>query len=440
MLRFLFLLNFAFLFSEAIRCRSCYSYNGQACVNAPDCESDVCLYEQLNAANGITHVLRTCYTKGKAYQFDDGVTMSNLNQCVTRTTRQGQYYVALCTTQDMCNNDCKTQTQPTLPPVNPTPLLGSVTCYECSTNDGTDCQTNTCEGAYCLYERRLFNNQMYLRKSCLIEPTIQLDDETTVASVGLCEVRNTVNSRYFVKICNDVNLCNNYCNPGQTPPIPQRQPLVRCYDCESSDSDCFTGSCEGNFCIFERQLRVGTTKTYYRKSCSALAYAQYPDGTYTGVPNVCNFRVINDVEYNVKVCNTGNLCNSQCTQDTSAVTCTECSAVNSDDCSGGTCQGRFCTFVRSKNQLDPTKSTVKKSCATTSILSFPDNSAYTNINHCQYKMAGSIQTAIKACNTSFCNTACSDIPLPTPAPQNSVSSKVCNAEILITLLLLVLAV
>lgn len=107
--------------------------------------------EQLNAANGITHVLRTCYTKGKAYQFDDGVTMSNLNQCVTRTTRQGQYYVALCTTQDMCNNDCKTQTQPTLPPVNPTPLLGSVTCYECSTNDGTDCQTNTCEGAYCLY-------------------------------------------------------------------------------------------------------------------------------------------------------------------------------------------------------------------------------------------------------------------------------------------------
>lgn len=64
---------------------------------------------------------------------------------------------------------------------------------------------------------------MYLRKSCLIEPTIQLDDETTVASVGLCEVRNTVNSRYFVKICNDVNLCNNYCNPGQTPPIPQRR-------------------------------------------------------------------------------------------------------------------------------------------------------------------------------------------------------------------------
>lgn len=117
--------------------------------------------EQLNASNGVTHVLRTCYTKGKAYQFDDGVTMTNTNQCVTRTTRQGKYYVALCTTQDMCNNDCRTEsTQPTLPPVEPPVPLGSVTCYDCVSTDGTDCQTNTCQGVYCLYgEKKVYSTK-----------------------------------------------------------------------------------------------------------------------------------------------------------------------------------------------------------------------------------------------------------------------------------------
>lgn len=276
---------------------------------------------------------------------------------------------------------------------------------------------------------------MYLRKSCLVEPVIQLDDETTVTNVDICEVRNTATSRYFVKICNDVNLCNNYCNPGQAPPIPQRQPLVRCYDCESSNADCFTGSCEGNFCIFERQLRIGTSKTYFRKSCSALAYAQYPDGSYTGAANVCNIKVINDVEYNVKVCNTGNMCNSQCTQDASAVTCTECSSTNSDDCNGGTCTGRFCVFERSKSQIEPARTTVRKYCSTTSILSFPDNTAYNDVNHCQYRVLGSVQTALKACNTTFCNTACSDVPLPTPSRQSSSAGR-SSLIVLISIILI----
>uniref|UniRef100_A0A8R1I0G6 Uncharacterized protein n=1 Tax=Caenorhabditis japonica TaxID=281687 RepID=A0A8R1I0G6_CAEJA len=367
--------------------------------------------EQLNAANGVTHMLRTCYTRGKSYKFDDGATMSNTNQCVTRTTRQGKYYVALCTTGDYCNMDCRTETvQPTLPPPPNVPL-GVMTCYDCLTTDGTDCTTNTCQGAYCLYgksvdvvlryckkinnnnnpERRLVNNQMTLRKTCLSEPAVELDDETVVQSMDVCEVRNTASSRYYVKICSDVDFCNNYCNPGQAPPVPQKQPLVRCYDCETSNNDCFTGSCEGNFCIFEKQVRIGTTRTYVRKSCSALAYAQYPDGSYSGDENRCETRVINDIEYNVKVCNSGNMCNAQCTGDSTA--------------------------ERSKSQLDPSKTFVKKSCANTSILSFPNNTAYTDIGHCQYSNLGSVQTALKACNSPFCNTACSDVPLPTPSPQ-----------------------
>ncbi|CAB3408018.1 unnamed protein product [Caenorhabditis bovis] len=367
-----------------------YSYSNQACVNAPDCESNICLYEQLNAANGIVHTLRTCYTKSNSYQFDDGVTMNNLNQCVTRTTRQGQYYVALCTNEDYCNVDCRTEPpQPTLPPnpVLPVPL-GSVTCYDCSTSDGTDCQTNTCQGAYCLYQRRLIGNRMELKKSCLIEPIIVLDDDTAVRNVDICEVRNTVNSRYYVKICNDLNFCNNYCSPGQSPPVLQKQAQVTCYDCDGS-SDCFTGSCQGNYCIYEKQRRLSTGNTFYRKSCSTLSYAEYPDNTITRTVNQCEQKFINDVEYQVKMCNNGPNCNAVCSNSIPGqqqVTCTQCSATGQDDCNGDTCLGNYCVFFRERSMIDPAKWNVKKSCSPVAYVDYPDNSKYSDFGHCQYRL------------------------------------------------------
>ncbi|CAI5439009.1 unnamed protein product [Caenorhabditis angaria] len=415
-------------YSLAIKCKSCYSYNNQACIQTPDCESDVCIYEQLNSANGIVHTLRTCATKGAIYTFDDGTTMTNTNQCVTKTTRQGQYYVSLCTSGDYCNLNCRTTVTPIplVPTIEPIVGTGAISCYDCSTSDGTDCQTNQCKGTYCGYERKLVGNQMYLTKSCLADPIITLDDSTQVTQVDICEVRNTADSSYYVKICNDVNFCNNYCSPGQaqpTLPTPQKQALVTCYDCQGS-SDCFTGSCQGLYCIYEKQTRISNQNTYYTKTCSAYPYATYPDKQTTQTIDQCETKILNDVRYEVKICQTGSYCNSKCQNDASnLMTCTQCQASNQNDCSGTTCTGHYCTFVREINQLDPSKSFVKKACSSSPYIAFPDNSIYNNFGACQYKTLSSVQYSVKICNsTSYCNSyACPDVNIPTPSPQNSVS-------------------
>ncbi|VDL68671.1 unnamed protein product, partial [Nippostrongylus brasiliensis] len=85
-----------------------------------------------------------------------------------------------------------------------------VSCYNCVSYDGNDCQTNICQGKFCIYERRVTNNQLMMRKSCSDTSVIQLDDGTLVDTVGQCEIRDTLSYRYYTKACNDANLCNNY--------------------------------------------------------------------------------------------------------------------------------------------------------------------------------------------------------------------------------------
>ncbi|VDP15225.1 unnamed protein product, partial [Heligmosomoides polygyrus] len=217
--------------SDAVRCQSCFNYNGLACVSNPDCYGDFCLFEQIIRLDGVMSVRKACSAVGQ-YQFDDGTIITNLNQCVTRSSPVGQYYVLLCSSGDACNSQCITTAPPT--PQPPYPGTGQ---------------------GFFRYQRRISNNQLMMKKSCSDIPTVLLDDGTAVNAVGVCEIRNTVTSRYFVKICDDANFCNNYCNPEVTTE-PQRQPTVSCYECESYGSDCFTGQCAAQYCLYGRESHI----------------------------------------------------------------------------------------------------------------------------------------------------------------------------------------
>ncbi|EYC43089.1 hypothetical protein Y032_0503g2633 [Ancylostoma ceylanicum] len=130
------LITTAFLhhITEAVRCHSCYNYNGQACVSNPDCYGEFCLFEQIVRPNGVTSVRKACLNHGE-YQFDDGLVMTNLDQCVARNSNTGLFYVLLCSSADDCNSNCITTAPPTPQPVPP-PIPGT----------GKDCcsWTSTC--------------------------------------------------------------------------------------------------------------------------------------------------------------------------------------------------------------------------------------------------------------------------------------------------------
>ncbi|PAV87715.1 hypothetical protein WR25_03754 [Diploscapter pachys] len=314
--------------------------------------------EQITQANGLVTVKKSC-TSQSFYRFDDGTTNNLLNQCVERSIYQYRYLVKICSDSDYCNSDCGSVnpivtplTLPTIPTIPTMPTIaprGTVICFNCETSDGSDCQTNSCTATYCLYQRRLSGNQMTLKKSCLNEPLVLLDDGTAAQATGVCEIRNTANSQYLIKICDDYNLCNNICDPSQPVPStipPQRQPLMSCYSCEGYGVECFSGSCSANYCVFEQQRRLSSGLMYYKKTCSALPYVEYPDGRLSQTVNQCEIRTINDIEYQIKICNSQNNCNVGCNGNGvgGIVTCSQCSAQNQLDCTGTTCQGAYCLF------------------------------------------------------------------------------------------------
>uniref|UniRef100_A0A0K0DD59 C3H1-type domain-containing protein n=1 Tax=Angiostrongylus cantonensis TaxID=6313 RepID=A0A0K0DD59_ANGCA len=313
------------------------SYNQRELLNRRAAEED-----DIIRPNGIVSIRKACTNIGQ-YQFDDGTTMTNLNQCVSRISPVGQYYVLLCTSSDDCNSNCVTTT-PT------TPLPESVLCYSCVSYDGSDCQSSVCRGKFCVYERRISGNQMMMRKGCTGKPMVVLDDATIVEEVGVCEIRRTLTSQYFVKICDSEDYCNNYCNLVMTT-TPKRQPSVTCYECESYGFDCFTGRCAGQYCLYEHQIRQPAGTTFVKKSCTNLPFFDYPDGT---VP--IYFSTIQEVQYEVLVCNLGNNCNAACHRQKG--TCYNCEATNQDDCTTGTCQGSYCTF------RDPAISGLQENCST----------------------------------------------------------------------------
>ncbi|WKX93459.1 hypothetical protein Q1695_011047 [Nippostrongylus brasiliensis] len=394
----LLIISWAIQISDAIRCQSCFNYNGLACVANPECVADYCIYEQIIRPDGVVSVRKGCSPIGQ-YEFDDGTPMTNLNQCVTRTTSTGQYYVLLCSSGDDCNSQCVTIPNPTLPPTD-----GLVSCYNCISYDGNDCQTNICQGKFCIYERRVTNNQLMMRKSCSDTSVIQLDDGTVVDTVGQCEIRDTLSYRYYTKACNDANLCNNYCNPDVTTE-PQRQPTVTCYDCEAYGSDCFTGRCVAQYCLYEKQKRLSSGTTYVKRSCTNAPFVEYPDNRPSTALNNCETRTIGDVQYQVRVCNDGNLCNTQCAADDEPlVTCYECQAVNQMDCTTGSCQGKYCLFTRSQTSAG---SYVKKSCTNTETLFYVDNVTYQSFGQCEFRQINGTNYDFKLCNSSsMCNSAC----------------------------------
>ncbi|VDM53303.1 unnamed protein product [Angiostrongylus costaricensis] len=273
--------------------------------------------------------------------------MTNLNQCVSRISPVGQYYVLLCTSSNDCNSNCVTTT-PTTPP----PLPGSVLCYSCVSYDGFDCHSSVCRGKFCIYERRISGNQLMLRKGCTDKPMVVLDDGTIVEEVGVCEIRWVV----------------GFADATWLSCRESGQPSVTCYECESYGFDCFTGRCAGQYCLYEHQIRQPVGTTNVKKSCTNLPFFEYPDRT---VP--IYFRTIQGVEYQVLACNLGNNCNAACPREEG--TCYNCEATNQDDCTTGTCQGSHCTF---REQFYDTPWLVM-SCVTLMVLASTRDPGKTNL-------------------------------------------------------------
>uniref|UniRef100_A0A7I4Y8Z6 DUF753 domain-containing protein n=1 Tax=Haemonchus contortus TaxID=6289 RepID=A0A7I4Y8Z6_HAECO len=412
-------------FLEAIRCQSCFNYNGLACVSNPVCDGEYCLFEQILRPNGVISVKKTCLSSGQ-YQFDDGIVITNLNQCVARSTNFGQYHVLICSTGNECNSQCMMVPSPT-----PQPLPGTVSCYDCVSNDGSDCETSVCQGQFCVYEKRVAGNQISLKKGCLDTSVALLDDFLAVDVVGVCEIRNTLTSQYHVKICNDTNFCNNYCNPPVTIE-PQRQPTIACYECDTYGADCFTGQCTAQYCLFERQRRFSTGTTYVKKSCTNLPFIEYPDNRLSTVLNKCETRTIDDIQYQVRVCNSGDNCNIACsTQEQQLMSCYQCET-DQADCNTGSCQGKYCLFTRIQSS---TNFHVKKACTNTVNLLYEDNVQYSSFGNCEYRQVNAVNYDFKLCNSSsYCNTAC---PL---GPFSSLISSSHSALFQLMPLLLILLI
>ncbi|KAL6734914.1 hypothetical protein Aduo_005402 [Ancylostoma duodenale] len=323
--------------------------------------------------------------------------MTNLDQCVARNSNTGLFYVLLCSSADDCNSNCITTAPPTPQPVPPS-LPGA--------------------------ERTISGNQMVVKKSCMNTPLLLLDDGTAVETVGVCEVRNTLTSRYYVKLCDDTNFCNNYCNPDVTVEPPQRQPTITCYECESFGGECFTGQCTAQYCLYQRQRRRSTGTTYVKKSCTNVPFVEYPDNTPSAALNNCETRIINDIQYQVRVCNSGNNCNVACPiQDEQLLTCYQCEATNQPDCTTGSCQGKYCLFTRTQSL---TGSLIKKACTNTNELLYPDNARYASLGICEYRQINSINYDYKLCNSSsYCNTVCP----PGPFSSTTVSPPSLNSAL-----------
>ena len=66
---------------------------------------------------------------------------------------------------------------------------------------------------------------------------------------------------------------------------------MSCYSCEGYGVECFSGSCSANYCVFEQQRRLSSGLMYYKKTCSALPYVEYPDGKLSQSVNQCEIRL-----------------------------------------------------------------------------------------------------------------------------------------------------
>ncbi|VDN36655.1 unnamed protein product [Cylicostephanus goldi] len=88
--------------------------------------------------------------------------------------------------------------------------------------------------------------------------------------------------------------------------------MVNCYECESFGAECFTGQCTAQYCLYQRQRRRSTGTTYIKKSCTNIPFVEYPDNRPSSALNTCEYRTIDDIQYEVKICNTGNNCNIAC--------------------------------------------------------------------------------------------------------------------------------
>ncbi|GMS86197.1 hypothetical protein PENTCL1PPCAC_8372, partial [Pristionchus entomophagus] len=100
------------------------------------------------------------------------------------------------------------------------------------------------------------------------------------------------------------------------------------------------------------------------------------------------------------------------------ITCFTCHASNANDCTGPTCQGNYCTYVR-------TPYDVSRSCSISSWVMFPDNSVTSTINQCERKNINGQEYAMEVCNSGpYCDTHCNSVsPLST---EPTVSCYTCN--------------
>ncbi|KAK6049912.1 hypothetical protein COOONC_12584 [Cooperia oncophora] len=85
--------------------------------------------------------------------------------------------------------------------------------------------------------------------------------------------------------------------------------LVSCYQCEADQDDCNVGSCQGKYCLFTRTQ--SSSGVHVKKSCTNTDILLYVDNVqYTSFGN-CEYRQVNSVNYDYKLCNSS-YCNTAC--------------------------------------------------------------------------------------------------------------------------------
>ncbi|GMS86198.1 hypothetical protein PENTCL1PPCAC_8373 [Pristionchus entomophagus] len=183
------------------------------------------------------------------------------------------------------------------------------------------------------------------------------------------------------------------------------EPTVSCYTCnERNANDCTGPISQCNYCTYVR------TPYDVTRACAISSFLFFPDNSMTTTINQCERKRINGQEYAVEVCNSGSFCDTHCNSASppangQIVSCTTCHASNVNDCTGPTCQGNYCTYVR-------TPYDVTRSCSVSSFVVYPDQSVTATLNQCERKTINGQEYAMEVCNSgSFCDTQCNSVSL-----------------------------
>uniref|UniRef100_A0A915B716 Sodefrin-like factor n=1 Tax=Parascaris univalens TaxID=6257 RepID=A0A915B716_PARUN len=209
-------------------------------------------------------------------------------------------------------------------------VVESLQCISCRAENAICDDENYCttaENGYCVFQQQLdaYGNVLSTIKACHTENYIRAGD-ILVTQIGSCINTDVSGSGtiYRTYLCNNTDMCNIDCvdnilsTTSTTMLRTSSKRALICYSCDQEAENCFNGSCNTHsdgYCLFERQkLNVGGAIRYRSiKRCLSTAHALSPRGSIITTTNQCVQSVdANDNQYFTLLCNTSNLCNSDC--------------------------------------------------------------------------------------------------------------------------------